>query len=140
MLKRCLCTYIVKIFSTDIIVHRSSIYCQDCREKRGLRISIQYFSIFFKNKQTISLWWFYLMWLYFENVCVCVCRNICDIRHIGFTSVMPLQDLWFLFSIVDSCCQKKNFYTDGAYQKYQTGEKINSKWEKSFLDYGIYVQ
>lgn len=62
------------------------------------------------------------MWLYFENVCVCVCRNICDIRHIGFTSVMPLQDLWFLFSIVDSCCQKKDFYTDGAYQKYQTGE------------------
>lgn len=49
--------------------------------------------------------------VFWECVCVCVCRNICDIRHIGFTSVMPLQDLWFLFSIVDSCCQKKDFYT-----------------------------
>lgn len=42
---------------------------------------------------------------------MCVCVGIFVISDIGFTSVMPLQDLWFLFSIVDSCCQKKDFYT-----------------------------
>lgn len=42
--------------------------------------------------------------------CVCACMYICDIRHTGFISVIPLRDLWFLFSICWLLLPKRFLY------------------------------
>lgn len=41
---------------------------------------------------------------------VCACMYICDIRHTGFISVIPLRDLWFLFSICWLLLPKRFLY------------------------------
>lgn len=42
--------------------------------------------------------------------CACACMYICDIRHTGFISVIPLRDLWFLFSVCWLLLPKRFLY------------------------------